>query len=127
MRVGWRAARLVDTSHPQLVGEPALAVAARAQRARLGHRVDAVVHIAELSKSVGQLLQIGRAAHPPALPNLAREILSRPRAGRRIFADISEGELLQSVRVERDRLAAGPGQCLHALFGPQSLPKGKAG
>src|SRR5437868_1083600 len=49
MRIGWRAVRLVDTSHPQLVGKPALAVAARAQRARLGHRVDAVVHIAELS------------------------------------------------------------------------------
>src|SRR5438270_13110479 len=72
----------------QLLGQPPLAVAATAQRARLGQRIRSVVDIAELGKAAGQRVDIGLAlAVPAALAELALEVCAKLYPRRRISSD----------------------------------------
>src|SRR5437764_7239908 len=124
-RIG--AVRLVDSGAPEFVDQPSLAVTAGAQRTRFGERERGIVDQAELGEAIGETLEVrGIAALPSALTHLARQILAKLGPGRGIFADVVQRELAQSLDVERRGRAAGPDQCLHARFVPQSQPKGKA-
>jgi len=71
--VGLGAVRFVDAGQLKLVQKPPLAVAASAQRSRLGKGECRIVDIAKSRKAVGERLEIGIALPiPSAFPDLSR-------------------------------------------------------
>jgi len=102
------AVRLFDARVSQLIGEPAFAVTAGAQRPRFGECICRVIDQPEFGEAIRERFQVRDAvAVPSALADLAVEILAKLGAGSRIFTDVAERELTQLPGIERRRRAAG--------------------
>ena len=118
---------LLDAGEPQLLVEPALAVAAAAQRLRLGERIGSIVDLAELGKARGEPIKVRFSRFAPSpFADLALEIGAELRPGRGVAADVAKREFLEPLGVERTRAAQGPWRCHYAVFVPHSPPIRKA-
>ena len=110
-----RAIRRVDAGLAQLIGKPAFAVAAGAQRSRFGECVGRVIDQPEFREPIGERFQVrGAVTLPSALADLAVEILAKLGARRRIFADIAKRDLTQVLAIQRRSRATGRVPGLHA-------------
>src|SRR3954471_669040 len=124
---GGFAVGLLDAGRAQLVDQPPLAVAAAAQRLRLGQCVGGIVDIALACEPRRNALEIGfEFAAPTPLPDFAGEVGSKFGAGRREALDIAQSQLLEPGRIERGTLPLLSLRCHDAVFVPHSLAKGKA-
>src|SRR6185295_7376481 len=121
------AVGLLDAGRAQLLHQPPFAIAAAAERLRLRQRVSGIVDIALACETRRDALEIGFALTAPApLPDLAAEVGTELRTGRRKAFDIAQSHVLEPCRIEGRTLPLLSLRWHDAVFVPHSLAKGKA-